>query len=166
MPITEETESTITRFMGAFDKTKLIHTIRGYLRSEGYRISEPTLKHKVGGSGANILITMKADKKRTHYVRFNITVGLMIMDMKDVEIIQEGNKTKMQYGKVEFRVGGDMELDYKRRFEQNKFMEGLRKFYHDFIIKSDIEEDWQDELDETIDGLQETVREFLKVEAQ
>lgn len=166
MPVKVEIDETITRFMGAFNKTALIKTIRDYLTDEGYRVSEPVLKHKVGGDGTDIGVTLVADKKQTHYARFNIRVQLSISDMKDVEIIREGEKTKMQHGRVELKVEGDLELDYKKRFEQNKFMEGLRKFYHDFIIKTEIEDEWQDEVDSVVNGLQDHVREFLNVEAQ
>ena len=166
MPVNVEVERTVTRFMGAFDKSGLIRAIRGYLTGQKFKIGEPTLKHKVGSDGTDVSIKITGYVKRTHYVRFNITVKLSISDMKDVEIITEGKKTKMQHGRVELIVDGSMDLDYNKRFEQNAFLEGLRNFYHQVIIKTEIDEVWQDELETIIDQVQRVAREFLDVEAQ
>lgn len=166
MPLTEEVGGTLTRYYGTFNKSALINGIREYLEEEGYDVIEPVMKQKVGSDGIEIGIKMDAEKKETHYAKFNITVKLRISDMKDVEVVKDGKKVKMQHGRVEFRSEGEVEMDYNKRFEKNKFLEMLRQFYHNYILKQTIDEFWIANVDGVVDGVQAYVRELLDVEAQ
>lgn len=156
----------VTQFYGPFNLKQLLSSIRGWIQDAGYEVIEPSYKHKVGGEGAELEIKMEGERKQTHYAKFKITVELKISDMKDVEVVRDGEKVKMQHGRIQATLAGNVELDFQKRFEGNKFLEGLRDFYHKYIIKETIENVYWDNVHTTIFKLQRFIRDSLQFEAK
>ncbi|HSU72861.1 MAG TPA: hypothetical protein VLJ21_03360 [Candidatus Binatia bacterium] len=161
MPTDITVAPAMTRFYGPFNQRALLDAIRSFLQGEGFDdVQEPSYKHKVGGEGADIEIKMETDRKLNDYVKYFMNVEIRISDMKDVEVVHNGEKRKMQHGRVQVSVSGKAQLDYQKHFEGNKFLKALHDFYHKSIIKMRVEE-YYDYIHSRILRLQRVVRETL-----
>ena len=89
---------------------------------------------------------MKGDRKVNEYVKEIIEVAIRVWEMKDIEIIKDGQKIKTNEGKIAIEIGGNLSLDWQKRFKGNKFLQNLQDFFHKFIIRKDIGDQWEDNL--------------------
>ncbi|MBI4450407.1 hypothetical protein HY642_00395 [Candidatus Woesearchaeota archaeon] len=153
------------KYLGPFDLQKLLKTGRDWLDERLYDFEEPTYKHKVGGEGAEVEVEWLGKLKVNVYVKNYIEVRFHIRDMKDVEVVRNGEKLKMQYGRVLIESKGRIELDWGERFKGNKFLIALQDFYHNYIIKRTIFVKWWDNLYYQIYELNRVLREQLGFES-
>ena len=56
-------------------------------------------------------------------------------------------------------LGGTLHLDYRKRFGGNKLVQALQDIYHKYIIRTTIEDVWEDELIIQIIELGKLIRE-------
>ena len=166
MPEEIQIPQTVTQYYGPFELRALIQAIRNWILNEHYDVLEPSYKHKVGADGADVEVKFEAERKETSYIKFKIKAELRIIGMKDVEVVRNNEKAKMQHGRVQANVSGTLELDYQKQFEANSFMKGLRDFYNKFIFKQKVEEDYWDRVHSVVFGLQRFIREQLHFEAR
>ncbi len=134
------------KFRGIFNFSEVMQSIKNWFKSYDYEFAEPTHKWKVPSEGVEAEIKMSGDRKMNEYVKYYINVSIRTWDMKDVEVIKDGQKTKLQEGKISIDIDGKLELDWQNRFSGNKFLQNLQDFYHKFIIKQDIGDRWEDDL--------------------
>jgi hypothetical protein len=130
------------KYSGLYDLNSLLKAIYTWYNSEYYNFTEAKQKYKPSERE----IKFHGDRKLNEYVRFNIDVDMFFFDIKEVEVIKEGKKLKMQDGKVIIDIKGFLELDWQRRFGGVKYFQYLQDFYHKYIIKQTISEDWEDTL--------------------
>lgn len=151
----------VIRYSGTFDVGKLLSSTRGWLLEQNYEFAEPAYKHKYGDQGQDIEIEWEADRKVNYYVKEYIRVVMIMNSIKDVEISTEGKKQKMQQGRILVEVEGKVHLDYQKRFEGNKFLQGLQDFLHKYILRKTIFIKWYDRLYTKIFNLVRFIREQL-----
>jgi hemerythrin superfamily protein len=155
----------VTRYYGPFSFRGLLTAVRDGMKREGYdEVDENSYKHKVGGEGTDVEVKLESDRKQNDYVKFKMNVEIKISEMKDVEVVHEGEKMKMQHGRVQATVTETIELDYQKGFESSPFLLGLRKFYHDFLIKTKIEEDYWYASHQRVQRLSQLIRQTLGFE--
>jgi hypothetical protein len=106
---------------------------------------------------------METDRKLNNYVKYFMNVELKITDMKDVEVVRNGEKLKMQHGRVQATVGGKFQLDWQKQFDGNKFLKALEHFYHNILINTRIE-DHYGYIGIRIDRLQSRIKQVLGTE--
>ncbi len=156
---------TFVKHRGLFSYAELINIIRNWFRDYDYKFHEPKHQWKVPPEGVEIEIKIKGDRNVNEYVKYHIEIFLRVYDMKDVEVVKEGQKVKMQDGKVTVEITGKLELDWQNRFGGNKFLQGLQDFLHQFIIKQDIGDHWEDDLLYKLMDLTKVIRSTLGQEA-
>ena len=123
---------------------KVYTYIYGWLADKGYLAQEDLYKHKPGFvKGNEIEIEISGWKKITPYTKYWMTIKFHLWDAEDIEVLAEGKKKKLTRTRmrIEFKIW--MDLDWENRWDKNKFTEGLRDFYHNYIIKRKIEDDWK-----------------------
>lgn len=131
------------KFTGIFDMNKLLRTISSWYSREYYNFAEKKHKYKVDKRE----IELHGDRKINEYVRLNIDVSLFAFDLKDVEVMKEGKKLKMQQARLMVEINGIVELDWQqKRFAGSKFLQNLQDWYHKNIIRQTITEEWEDSL--------------------
>jgi len=157
----KKTGVTNIKHKGYIDMASMNRAIRGWFLSEYYRFIESKHKYKA----AEREIEMTASRKLNEYVKYKIDVRIRAWDLRDVEIIQNGQKIKTQEGKVSIDIVGTMELDWMKRFGGNRFLQALQDFYHKFIIKREIGIVWIDHLDKKIAALRTVIQQQLGFEA-
>ena len=108
------------RWSGAFEFQELLNESRSYLKKRAFFVREPTYKHKGGGEGKDVELEIAAARRESGYVKESLTILIRITNMKDIEMVKEGEKKKMQQGIILLEISGKIELDYEDRFGGSK----------------------------------------------
>lgn len=147
---------------GVFNLSRLLNGIKGWYGENEYEFHEPKHKYKVpSAAGAEYEIEFFGVKNFDKYARFKIKVEVKAYDVKDIEIVKEGEKMKMNEGSARVEVSGVLILDWQGKFEKNRFFKALRDFYHKFIIKKTIEDFYEDKFIMELIGMVNTVKKEL-----
>jgi len=121
-------------------------------------------------TGTEHEMTMGGEKKVSDYVKFHISIFMRVYNMRDIEIVQEGKKMKLQEGQVQIEIKPKLQLDYQRIFEGKgawgKFLMYLGEFYRKYIIKYKISDYWEDMLFEKAVILADTIKDALGQEVR
>ena len=155
------------KYRGIFDYPGLLRVVYDWGLKQGFEMHEKKSKHKVPDArGAEQEHTLLGWRKVDAYVKFWFQVDTRAEYLKDVDVIIDGKKKRLTQGKIRIRFTGYVELDYNNRFETSPFMEGLRDFYHKFIIRTRIQNILEDTLYYRLYKLNKKVKEHLDMEAQ
>ncbi len=157
---TERMPVTYVKHRGVFSHQQLVKGIQHWFGENKYTFHAG--KYKVKPNEAEYEVT--GERKVNEYVKFELSVRIWIRDMSEVEVVQDGEKRKMNEGAVQVEVTGSYDLDYAERFGGSKFMQWLQDFYHKYVIRQTIEEVWEDDLYVKIVQLSNTIKEALGME--
>lgn len=172
MPVSYDMPVTLVKHRGFFDYSKLLQAIRKfYVDNEFDTFDIGSYKQKYPTpTGTEHEADIGGSKKMSEYVKFHISVFLRVYNMRDIEIVQDGKKLRLQDGQVQVEVRPKMELDWQKRFQAagpfKKFMEGLDEFYRKYIIKYKISDYWEDMLMFKSVELAERIKEALGQEVK
>ena len=160
----------IIKYSGIFDLDNLYRTIHEWVVDQRFYFQEDEVKHKVPSpAGAEQDYLFTGWRNINEYARFNIMVHIKLYDLKEVEVIKEGRRKILSKSRLRIYVSGNVELDYKNRFEKNKFLLALRKFYNKYILKEGegiIGGVWWDQLYYHLNKLTTVIKEFLDMESK
>lgn len=131
------------RYKGVFSFEELLSFFRSWLKDNNFFILEPKYKYRPKEQEVKLTGILK----RNEYVMYTVEVTLKTEDVQDIELVKEGKKLNMQEGKLSIIFEGRMELDWQKRFQGNKLLIALQDFFHKYIIKKKIEEEWMDWFD-------------------
>lgn len=135
---------------GFFDFQDIVKTIQTFLKQRMYLAYDwPAYKYKIPSpGGAEYEIIVEGSKKVTEYVKFKLEIFLRVFDMREVEIVRDGEKIKTNEGKVHIEIFADKALDWQKRFEGKgkwgKFLEWLKDVYEKYIIRYKISDYYDD----------------------
>ncbi len=152
------------RHRGIFSYAKLLKCVHTWCEENDYEFHEIKVKYKIPSpAGAEVEGDLIGERNITDYLKYKLTMTYHIWDMRDVEIVEDGQKKKVQEGTVVIEVRAEYTLDYAERFK-GKFLEELQKFYHKFIIKRVIDDWYEDNLLIKMMDLNETIKRTLQYE--
>lgn len=103
-------------------------------------MQETKYVEKLQGDAKEMDIEWKGFTKLTDYFKFDMKIVFKILGLKQVEIVQDGKKVKMNQGQVEMKVKGILVRDWQGKFENNGFQKFLRAIYEKWIIPSRIDQ--------------------------
>ncbi len=149
------------RYRGLFDFEGLFRLMRGWFDAREYEFFERRYKHKSRSTGAELEINFEAHRDINEYARNVIKIFFHIWDAHEVEVVKDGKKKKMWEGRMLIEFSGLVELDYDSHWEHSPFLRHLRNFYHNFVIKGEIDQIWTDKLWYKINDLQQNCKRFL-----
>ncbi len=127
---------------GTFNHKELMQAIQKWFVDNRYKFHAP--KYKVKADEAEYEI--KGERDITEYVRYVIEIHMWIRDLRDVEVIQDGEKKKMNEGYIQLELGGELQFDWAKRFKGNKFVQWLHDIYQKYIIRQTIKDVWEDDI--------------------
>ena len=108
-----DSHAPIIKYVGVFNYDKLYRDMAGWFGKWGYELRENTHKHKVPlPSGSEQDIKWEGWRKVNEYVRFWIDVHLHVYDLKNVEVVKDGVKRTLWWGRVMVRL--DFRIDLAR----------------------------------------------------
>lgn len=161
------TEKLIIRYEGVFDFDKLYLAMVEWLKRRKYAFYETTYKHSgLEPGGAEQEIEWVAERDVTPYYKYTINVAWHLWDVKDVEVVEHGQKKKLTKAKLQITFQGAVDIDYKKRWEKSSFLMFLRDLFFKYIIRKEIEGIWYDTLYYRLVRFHTMVRDLLAMEAQ
>ncbi|MFC1774730.1 hypothetical protein ACFLZN_00255 [Nanoarchaeota archaeon] len=152
--------TTQVKHRGYFNIDHVVKSIRTWMKRRKFNYLEAKIKYLPDEREFEIT----GDKKVNEYVKWEITVSIYAFDLKDVEVIKDGKKQTTTEGRIFLEVSGKMMLDWMKRFKGNKFLIVMQDFYHKYIIKHKLEDEWADDLDGNIFSLTKEIRHALEME--
>lgn len=147
---------------GVFDFTYLYSMIYNYFQDIGYTMIEKSYSEKVGSQGKEITIGWSPYKKVTDYFRFNIDVKWLVLNLKEIEIVKDGKKIKINSGTFQIIVTGYVITDHKKKWDGTWIGKKFRDMYDNYIIRARIDE-YEDKVVEELDELSQRVKNYLSM---
>lgn len=166
MPVFPE-PPTYIKHRGFLDFEKLLKSIRQWFIDEDFgSINIPVhLQKYPTTTGVEHEFRYKCEKVVTEYVKFNFEIFMRAFNLRDIEIVHEGKKMKMQEGQIMIEIIPSLELDWQKRFSGpapwKSFLAALDEFYRNYIIKYKICDYWDDMILLKSAQLARTIRETL-----
>lgn len=128
-------------------------------------IAEKKYSEKISGNTKDIDIEWESNKKLTDYFKIIIKVKFKISKLKEVEVVQDGVKTKMNEADVEVDVKGILERDYDGKWEKDAFRKFLRGIYEKWVITSRINQ-FEDKVAGDSDEFLGQIKAYLALEGR
>jgi hypothetical protein len=161
----KEWPATMLKFKGVFDYNKLSTMIINWLRNQNFRFTEGVHNHKMScPHGFEIEREIYAEKKIDDYYQHNITILIHMWDAFEVDAVKDGKKVKLWNARIEIRMGYAVVLDYADKWGKTAFLEKLRRFYDEYIIKREIIIKQGDPLYYKVLGFHTTLKKFFEIE--
>jgi hypothetical protein len=145
---------------GVFSHKQLMQSIQNWFTENRYKFNAP--KYKVKAEEAEYEI--EADREVTEYVKYVIKPHIWIRDLKEVEVIRDGEKKKMDDGYIQIEIAAELQFDWAKRFKGNKFVQWLHDIYQKYIIRQTIKDVWEDDLLLKQTALLAVIKEVLGIE--
>ena len=149
------------KYDGVYDWPGLYALIHHWLHERGYETHDKTYKHTAGTIGAEEEHIIIGEKKETEYVQFIMTIDMKAWGVHTVEVIKDGRKHKLQKAVLRIIITPQVNYDYQGKFEQSKFLEKVRNFYHTHVLIDEADALIEDKLYYISYKLHTALKEFL-----
>ena len=142
------TPTVYVQYKGIFDMQDVYETIADFFRQKKFKFYEKEQRYrKPGPFGAEILYRFEAKRKVEDYYEWIVDVNIETFDMHSIEVVSKnGQKKKMDKGRIWIQLSGRVEMDYEKIWEKNAFLAHMKSFYNKYVVKKRIESIWWDEL--------------------
>ena len=147
---------------GLFDFPGLYSYVHSWLKEENYGVNEDKYSERVSGNKRDLLIEWKATKKLSDYFKVEIAVKYEIGEMTEVEAEIDGEKKKMNKGKVSIELKGTLIKDYDGKWETSAFSKFMRDVYNKYVIPSRVL-DINNMVEGNVRKLKEEIKAFLEL---
>lgn len=144
--IEKKLPATYIKHKGYLDASNLIRSIRGWFLKNRYDFHFPKQKYAGPAGSVEGEIEMYGERKMTEYVKFKISILIRLYDLKEVEIVKNGEKLKSSTGRAAIDISPIIFLDYRKRFGGNVILQALQDFYHRYVIKTTIDLIWESDI--------------------
>ncbi|MEK6928785.1 MAG: hypothetical protein AABW65_02430 [Nanoarchaeota archaeon] len=152
--------------LGIFDFQGLYKFAHYWLKDEeGYGVTEEKYSEKVSGNAREISVKWKATKEVTDYFKIELSLEFEAKEMAEVEVEIDGEKKRMNKGKISIEIKGNLIKDHKNRWENGNFYIALRDIYDKYIIPGRIDELGK-KVTSDVTSLKEEAKAFLELSAK
>lgn len=155
------------KYDGMFDWTGLYKLIYEWFIDRGYYFEEKVAAHKIPTPmGAEDEYEFEGWKRTTSYMKEVIKMHLHFFEMRDVEVIKDGQKKKMVKARVIMTFSGGIETGYAGRWSQTQLGQQLRGLLENYVIKKELESIWWDRLYYVMIKLHTEIKNYLNMQAK
>jgi len=154
------------RYSGIFDLEGLYKVMIRWFKERNYFFHEHTYKYKPDFGGKTEEVKWYCEREEDDYVKSVILIYFHIWDIEPVEVIKDGKKKRLFNARMDIRFTPIAYLDWQGKWEKNRFTRWLRKFYHQFVIKKEIDNMHTDAIHYRVYKLQRIVKEHLEMESK
>jgi len=130
-----------------------------------WKVTEEKYSEKVKGEGKEIEFEWSCAKELTDYFKAKLTIKWKIENLKDVEVEIDGRRKKMQEFKLEAKLRGVLEKDYKSKWETTSTHKFMKDVYHKYVIPARVEEK-EDEVRGAMIGFRDELKAFFDLTAR
>ena len=155
------------KHVGIFNIDGLFHMIRDWIEHQDYDFHEKSVKHKLPSpAGWEEEYEWLGTKKITEYIKFEIDVFMHLYNIREVEVVKEGQKQTLYQGSIEIWLRPHVVNDYGDRFTGNKFLKGLQDWLNEYVFKHELDDVWEDEAYYRCLKLHRAIKEYLDFETK
>ncbi len=155
----------VLKYKGVFDYNKLSTFLIRWLQDRKFEINEGKHKHKMScPHGFEIEREIIGERKIDDYYMHKVKIGMHLWDAFEVDAVKNGRKVKLWDARMELQLGFIIELDYAGKWEGKPFIEKLRNFYNEYVIKKEIIIKHSDPMYYQCLSLHTKIKELLKME--
>ena len=122
-------------YKGLFDVNGLLKKIDKNIVERGYSKGEKRREERITASGKEFSIELRPVKRKTDYEAVMIKIRIEITNLKDVEVMRNKVKTKMNQGNVHMLFDAWTTTDYEWRWEQKPLFYFLRNLVERITYK-------------------------------
>lgn len=122
-------------YQGLFDIDALLKTIDAVTADRGYVKYEKGRAEIVKPAGKEFSIELRPVKRKTDYFALMIKIRIDITSMKDVEVLKDNVRTRLNEGAIHMLFDAWTTTDYEWRWEQKPLFYFLRNLVDRFIYK-------------------------------
>jgi hypothetical protein len=158
--------STKTKYDGIFSFKDVYKFCYDYLTDElKFNIIETKYSEKLKGNSKDIDVEWEGNIEFDDYFKHYIKVKFKIIGLNEVEIMQEGIKTKRNKGSIEIKMDGIVIRDYRGNYTTNPTRKWMRSIYEKWVIPAKVEK-IEDKLIEDCDEFLGQAKAFLDLEGK
>jgi hypothetical protein len=128
----------IFTYRGIFDLKKLYSSSKDWFRANHYLLTEKEYKEKAADLGSEFNIILEGERDIDPYSKFVIAPQILILNAKKIK--------DKYHGKLKMNIAAYVLLDRKNKWQTNPVKAFLFFFYNNFIIKSKIQNIYEDKL--------------------
>jgi len=122
-------------YEGLFDINKLLQTIDKVTQDRGYSKSEKKRHEAVHPEGKEFSIELRPSKAKTDNDTLMIKIKMTISNLKEVEVLRNKKKTKLNSGDILINLDGWKIGRYENRWEHKPGFYILRALVDKFIYR-------------------------------
>ncbi len=147
---------------GIFDFNAFYKFMHGWLDDEGFGVIERRYSEKISGNTRDIAFEWFATKAVSDYFRIEIKMKFEAEKLNDVEVEIDGDKKKMNKGKVKGKFEAALVKDPDSKWDRAPFTRFMRDVYNKYIIPARIG-NMQEEVRKYVITFKEAIKRFLEL---
>ena len=149
-------------YSGIFDFKAFYSYAHSWFIEENYGVVEEKYSEKVSGNSRDILIEWLASKKLSDYFKIEIKIKYEITGLTDVEVEIDGQRKKMNKGKVKGDIKGLIIKDPDSKWDSAPLYRFMRDTYNKYIIPGRINA-IEDRIRNDVRTFKEEIKAFLEM---
>lgn len=110
-----------------------------WFREKGFDKYEKRNTEQVFKDKRQIEIELEPWKKINDYAKEVIKMNLLITNVKDVVVVKDNHKVKLQHAKLSVKFTSYLETDWESKWEANPVMFFIRTIFDQFVYKINTE---------------------------
>ena len=150
-------------YSGIFSFSGLYAFAHSWLKNEeDYTVGEDKYSEKVSGNSRDISIEWSASKKMGDYFKAEIKIEFKVTDLTDVEVETDGQKKRVNKGKVSVDLKGALIKDYSSKWEDKPINKFLREVYNKYVIPQRVD-NMEGKVAGDVNNLKEEIKSYLEM---
>jgi hypothetical protein len=147
---------------GLFDFPALYSFAHSWWSEGQYGVNEDKYSEKVNGDKRDITVEWKITKDISDYFKYEIKIKFEISNLVEVEVEVDGEKKKMNKGKILSEISGTLLKDKDGKWESSPFNRFLRDVYNKYVIPARIKT-IADKLASDVRDFKEELKSFMEL---
>jgi len=150
------------KYEGLFDLHELYKLIDNWLREKAFDKRELRNQEHVKPDGKYVELILMPWKKITDYARHVIRIEIKVFNLTEVVVERDGQRVKMNQGRVDILFDAYLDTDYEDRWEQKPFYFFMRTIFDKFIYRT-YSTQFEELLVENVHQLHTAIKSFLNL---
>ncbi len=154
-------------------REKVIHTgifsFKGFyafswnwFKDELYGVDEVRYSEKVSGNIKDLQIEWRAQKPVSDFFKIDIRVLFEVSELSEVEVEIDGEKKRMNKGKVEATIRGTLVRDPQSKWDKSPMLKFFREIYSKYVVPGRIQ-DMQIKVQSDVQILKDEMKAYLNL---
>jgi len=147
---------------GLFDFGGFYSFAHSWFKEEKYGVDEVKYSEKAEGDKRSIDIQWRVTRTLSDYFKIEHKVVFEIKDLVEVEVEIDGNKKKMNKGRVKVEITGALVKDPDSKWDKSPFSRFMRDVYNKYVIPSRVN-DMRFKVSGDVQNFKEELKAFLEL---